>query len=124
MRDLGRLAALLEARDRSRLAALKAREDERQAQLQALEAARADRARTATAKDAARRVGADLRWERWLAGRTEALRREILALRIEAEAARAALARSWGRRDAAEFLARQEARARQAARLRRLEREG
>jgi hypothetical protein len=104
---LAQVAALASAAAEARLAALRAREQALRERLAALEAARRDRADRAFADDPAVLAGADLRWEGWVEGRAASLRADLARCLAEAEIARGALARAWGRAQAAGDLAAQ-----------------
>lgn len=116
---LAHVAALASAAAEARCAALRRREQDLQARLAALETARRDRAARARADDPALLAGADLRWEGWVEARAAALRSDLARCLVEIEIARDALARAWGRAQAAEALAREE----RLGRIRRRERQ-
>ncbi|MGZ9812548.1 hypothetical protein ACXN5S_18960 [Pseudoroseicyclus sp. H15] len=96
--QMAALAELAQARFRAeqgKLAAVRRRQSEIEAQLAELAKARAGRAALAL-DDPATRAGADLKWHRWIDTRLTALNIELARLRAEEAAERSRLARIFG----------------------------
>lgn len=127
IQDLTALGTVTEARYHAveaRMAALRQSERALAAQLDALQSAALARFRARDVTDTALRAGVDLRWEQWIAERSQQLNanRALILARIEDE--RSALARAFGSKTALEELLATEKHAALAAVQRKVQREG
>lgn len=102
LRALARLTDTAFAARQSAMGQLRRHEQALRDKLAALESDRSVRATSLTgvAPDVALAAGADLRWHAWIEGRRAALNAELSRNRVAQEAARAALARAFGRAQA------------------------